>query len=565
MIIHCQHLMLCLFLVKNIVMRSSIVLGILSISGLFLLESCGTETGNLNKKTVFRYNESAGITSLDPVYASDQANIWAVNQLFNGLVQLDDALKVAPCVAKSWTVSQDGLNYRFILRDDVRFHDSEVFIGGKGRKVTASDVVFSFNRLVSPEAASPGSWIFNLVSREGEMQGFNAINDTTLDIHLREAFPPFLGLLTMQYCSVVPREAIDKYGKDFRKRPVGTGPFTFKLWKEGVKLVMTRNQRYFETEQGNALPYLDAIAITFIADKQAAFLEFVKGNLDFISGLHPTYKDELLSNSGELNAKYSNRINLEKCSYLNTEYLGIRINSPANQDNPLNNKLIRQAISCGFDRNKMIRYMRNNIGIPGTKGFVPAGLPFFDQQSVKGYEYNPLLSRQLLEDAGYPNGLGLPAITLTTNASYLDLCKFIQSQLNELGFNIRIDVTPPATLRDMVAHSKVSFFRGSWIADYPDPENYLSLFYSDNLSPGGPNTTHYSNAEFDRLYRSVISERNDSVRGSIYVKMDNMVMEEAPVIVLYYDQVLRFTQKSISGIRCNPLNLLQLKRVRKVS
>jgi len=544
-------------------MRPSLVWVIFCLSSLILLVRCAPETGNLNKKTVFRYNESAGITSLDPAYASDQANIWAVNQLFNGLVQLDDALHVIPCIAKSWTVSQDGLNYRFTLRDDVRFHDSEVFPGGKGRKVTASDFVFSFNRLVAPETASPGSWIFGLVSREVEIPGFSAINDTILDIRLREAFPPFLGLLTMQYCSVVPHEALEKHGRNFRKHPVGTGPFRFKLWKEGVKLVMTRNNSYFETDHGNRLPYLDAVAVTFIADKQAAFLEFVKGNLDFISGLHPTYKDELLDNSGELNSKYSHRINLDKCPYLNTEYLGIRIDSSDNLDNPLKNKLIRQAISHGFDRNKMIQYMRNGIGIPGTKGFVPAGLPFFNQELVKGYEYNPPRSRQLLDDAGYPGGTGLPPVTLTTNASYLDLCKFIQSQLNELGFDIRIDVTPPATLREQVALSKVRFFRGSWIADYPDAENYLSLFYSRNFSPAGPNTTHYFNSEFDRLYRSVISEKNDSVRGSIYVKMDNLVMEEAPVIILYYDQVLRFTQKNISGIGCNPLNLLHLKRVRK--
>ena len=544
-------------------MRLSVFTGILGLSGLLLFVGCRTDSGSLSTKSVFRYNESAGITSLDPAFASDQANIWAVNQLFNGLVQLNDALHVVPCIAKSWNVSQDGLSYRFILRDDVWFHDSEVFPGGKGRRVTAYDFVFSFNRLRAPENASPGAWIFDQVSSEGETPGFIAINDTILNIRLRETFPPFLGLLTMQYCSVVPQEAADKYGKDFRKHPVGTGPFRFKLWKEGVKLVMTRNDRYFEKEHGHPLPCLDAVTITFIADKQAAFLEFIKGNLDFISGLHPTYKDELLNNSGELNSKYSSRINLEKCPYLNTEYLGILINNKDSQANPLNNKLVRQAINHGFDRNKMILYMRNGIGIPGTKGFVPAGFPLFKQELVNGYDYNPARSRQLLEEAGYPGGSGLPPITLTTNASYLDLCKYIQSQLNDIGFEIRIDVTPPATLREMVACSKVTFFRGSWIADYPDAENYLSLFYSENFSPAGPNTTHYSNPEFDRLYRSAISERNDSVRGSIYVEMDNLVMEEAPVIVLYYDQVLRFTQKNISMIGCNPLNLLQLKRVKK--
>ena len=170
---------------------------------------------------------------------------------------------------------------------------------------------------------------------------------------------------------------------------------------------------------------------------------------------------------------------------------------------------------------------------------------------------------QLLAKAGFPGGKGLPPITLTTNASYLDLCKFIQSQLGEIGINTKIDVTPPATLREMIAQSKVNFFRGSWIADYPDAENYLSLFYTPNFCPAGPNYTHFSSASFDKLYDDCINESNDSIRGQKYMQMDRLLIEEAPVIVLYYDEVLRFSQKSISGLGSNPLNLLNLKQVKK--
>jgi peptide/nickel transport system substrate-binding protein len=531
---------------------------------LLLLTSCKPKLFENDGRTVFKYNESAGITSLDPAFARNQANIWAVNQLFNGLVQLDDNLKVKPCIAKSWEISPDGLSYTFHLRNDVFFHQSEVFAEKKSRKVVAKDFVYSFNRILDEKLASPGAWVLAQVKKE-KLKSFEALNDSTLIINLEAPFPPFLGLLCMQYCSVVPYEAIDKYGVDFRQHPVGTGPFTFGMWKEGVKLVMLKNKQYFESVDGSPLPYLDAVAVSFIVDKQSAFLEFIKGNLDFISGIDASYKDELLTNEGMLRSKYSSSINLTKQPYLNTEYLGILIdtNYKAAAESPLRHKLIRQAINYGFDRVKMMRYLRNNIGIAGTAGFIPAGMPWVDQMQIKGYNFDPLKSAQLLTKAGFTNGKGLPPITLTTNASYLDLCKFIQSQLGEIGFDVRIDVTPPATLREMIAQSKVNFFRGSWIADYPDAENYLSLFYSPNFSPSGPNYTHFSSALFDQLYNECIRESNDSIRGQKYMQMDRILIEEAPVVVLYYDEVLRFSRKNISGLSSNPLNLLNLKQVKK--
>ena len=532
---------------------------------ILLLTACKSGKFDNDGRTVFRYNESAGITSLDPAFAKDQANIWADNQLFNGLVQLDDHLKINPCIAKSWEISPDGLQYTFHLRSDVYFHPDESFAEGKRRKVTANDFVFSFNRILDEKLASPGAWVLAQVKKAGNKFSIDSPNDSTLRIGLETPFPPFLGLLSMKYCSVVPHEAIEKYGTDFRKHPVGTGPFKFGVWKEGVKLVMLRNDQYFESGIDGPMPYLDAVAVTFIVDKQSAFLEFMKGNLDFMSGIDASYKDELLTSEGKLRNKYSSAINLTKQPYLNTEYLGILIDTSfkAAAESPLRQKLIRQAINYAFDRVKMMRYLRNNIGIAGTAGFVPAGMPWFDQAQVTGYHYDPLKASQLLTKAGYPGGKGLPAITLTTNASYLDLCRFIQSQLGEIGIHLEIDVTPPATLKEMMAQSKVSLFRGSWIADYPDAENYLSLFYTPNFAPNGPNYTHFSSSGFDKLYKDCYLISNDSARGQKYMQMDRLVIEEAPVVVLYYDEVLRFTRKNIYGLGSNPLNLLTLKQVIK--
>lgn len=530
---------------------------------MLLASACTQRFGDSEGKMIFRYNESSGITSLDPAFSRDQATNWVCNHLYNSLLQLDSNLNVRPSLAKSWTVSPDGLLYTLVFRHDVRFHDNECFKDGIGRVVTAYDAEYSLHRLLDPSLNSPGSWVMGPVERKNGFPSIHASNDTVLTIRLTEPFPPFPGLLAMQYCSVIPVEAVEYYGRDFRSHPVGTGPFRFGMWKEGVKLVLLKNADYFEFDGDKRLPFLDAVSITFLVDKQTAFLEFVKGSLDFMSGLDGSYKDEILTPSGRLNPKYDDRINLITEPYLNTEYLGIVMDSsnPAIKGNPLVSKKIRQAVSYGFDRKKMIRYLRNNVGTPGTRGFIPRGLPGFCDSAGYGYEYNPERTRSLLSEAGFPDGKGLPEIVLSTNASYLDLCQFIQEQLSQSGIRMRIDVSPPATLKENIAQSRIPFFRGSWIADYPDAENYLSLFLSSNHTPAGPNYTLFKSAAFDRTYRKAVGETDDLRRIALYREMDSLVMAEAPVVVLFYDQVLRFTGKQVKGLGSNPLNLLDLRRV----
>ena len=469
-----------------------------------------------------------------------------------------------PCIASTWNVSDEGKVYIFHLRKDVYFQDSPVFPGNKGRKVVAGDVVYSFNRITDPKVISPGLWIFNYVVKTGNVYDFSAPDDSTFRIRLKQPFPPFLGILTMIYCSVVPHEAITWFGQDFRKNPVGTGPFQFKLWKEGVKLVLLKNPHYFESDHGKQLPYLDAISITFLADKQSAFLEFVKGKLDFMSGIDPSYKDEVLTREGSLKPGFTKKFKMIVQPYLNTEYLGF-LTDPrmdAAKNSPLKIKQVRQAINYSFDRRKMIEYLRNNSGTPGLFGMIPKGMPAFDS-TVTRYDYDPAKARELLGKAGFPDGRGLPPVTLSTTSDYLDICKYIQHQAGEVGIDIRIDITPPAALKEMKAQAKLPFFRASWIADYPDEENYLSLFYSRNFCPQGPNYSHFTNIAFDRLYEKAMACTVDSERRVYYHYMEKLVMDDAPIVVLYYDQVLRFVQNSVDGLGPDPMNLLTLKRVVK--
>ncbi len=527
-----------------------------------LLVSCKTKFDHPDKQ-IFHYNESSGILSLDPAFASGQATIWPCNQLYNGLVDMDDQLRVVPAIAKSWTISEDGKTYTFILRDDVQFHQTEFFPFGKPRYVTAEDFVYSLGRILSPEVASPGAWIFQKVKRDKEGNpAFKALNDTVFQIELSEPFPPFLGILTMKYCSVVPHEVVERYGKDFRKHPVGTGPFQMQLWEEGVKLVMRKNPNYFEKDSaGNRLPYIDAVAVSFIVDKQSVFMEFMKGSLDFMSGVDPSYKDALLTKDGQLNPEYADKIKLITGPYLNTEYLGFNL-KPSGKRNPLMDKRIRQAINYGFDREKMMKYLRNNMGYAGDGGFVPRGMPSYNPERTGGYSYNPQKALQLLADAGYPNGKGLPEITLTVSAQYADLCQYIQHELEQIGITLKLDIAQPAQQREMMRSYQLPFFRGSWICDYPDAENQMSLFYSKNILPAGSNYTHYVNKKFDQLYEKSQRCTDDSLRTEYYVEMDALLVEDAPFVVLYYDKVARFVQKNVEGLGVNPVNMLDLRRVR---
>ena len=546
---------------QNSAMRLIILIFITTIG--FSLFSCQNKPTDNDDRTVFRYNESKGIASLDPAYAKSQTLIWPVHQLFNGLVQMDNSLNIRPSIAKSWEISKNGKVYTFHLRDDVYFHDHPKFPQGKGRKVVAQDFVYSIKRIYDPETASPGSWIFNALDKNKSPV---ALNDTTLKFVLKKPFPGFLGLLSMKYCAVVPKEIVEHYGNDFGSHPIGTGPFKFKRWKSGEKLVFRKNKKYFEKDStGHPLPYLDAVAITFISDKQSEFLEFIKGEIDFLSGLSPANKDELITRTGKLNPKYEDRIRMITQPYLNTEYLGFLTDTTIEnvKKSPVSDRLIRQAINYGFDRKKMMKYLRNNIGTPANQGFIPKGLPAFNPDKVNGYTYQPDKARDLLKEAGYPGGKGLPEITLTTTDDYKDICEFIQHQLGEIGIDISIEVSTGATFRDMVANSKLLFFRGSWIADYPDAENYLALFYSKNFSPGGPNYTHYKNKTFDSLYEKALATIDDKKRRGLYQKMDQIIINDAPIVPLYYDQVVRFTHKNVQNLNSNPMNLLTLKYVKK--
>ncbi len=509
-------------------------------------------------RQIFHYNEYSGIPSLDPAFAKSQATMWPAHQLFNTLVEIDSNLHIVPSLATSWDISDDRRQFTFHLRRDVFFHDDAAFPNSTGRKLTARDVEYSFYRVISKQLASPGAWIFN--GKVDTVQPFRAIDDSTFQLTLLRPYNPILGILSMQYCSIVPEEAVLKYGNDFRRHPVGTGPFQFVAWEEGQALIFKRNEHYFEKDdQGKRLPYLDGIKISFYDSRATEFLLFRQKQVDFINDIEASFKDEVLTKKGSLRKNWEGKINLFTHPYLNIEYFGILVDSTNElmKNSVLRSVKIRQAINYGFDRRKMILYLRNSLGTPAESGFVPAGLPSFDSSAVKGYHYNPVRARQLLAEAGFINGRGLPRIKLLTVAVYAEIANFIAKQLEETGIPVQVEVVQKSLLLDMTSNSRAAFFRGSWIADYPDAENYLSVFYSKNPAP--PNYTRYKNPRFDLLFESAISETNDSIRYELYRQADQVMMEDAPVIPLWYDKVVWLVQPHVKGFHPNALNLLELR------
>lgn len=532
---------------------NKIVIGLLIALSFFT--SCKEKVSKDDRK-VFRFNLSSGVTSLDPAFSKDQATMWMCNQLYNGLLQLDDSLKVIPAIAKSYEISENGLTYVFHLRNDVFFHDHELFTNGKGRSVVASDFVYSFNRIIDEKIASTGAWLFNGKVRDAVP--FEALNDSTFVIHLKFAFRPMASLLTLQYCSVVPKEIVNHYGKDFRNIAIGTGPFKFVKWQENAALVLGKNENYFEKDSlGNQLPYIDGVKVSFLNDRSVEFLQLLQGHLDMVSGIDKSFRDKAINSSGELQSDVASKVMIIRMPYMNTEYLGFSMGKVKNK--AIQNKLVRQAINYAIDREKMITYLRSGIGKPAYYGIIPKGVQGFNEK-VKGYSFQPELAKKLLKDAGYPNGAGIEPLLLSSNPMYQDLTEYIAKSLENIGLKVEVQLSPGSFLREAMSKNEVDFFRASWIGDYPDAENFLALFYGQNSAP--PNYTFYKNPKYDQLYQKALSASTDQEAKEIYGQMEQVMLDDAPIVPLFYDELIRFTGKRVNYLSSNPMNMLMLKNAR---
>ena len=533
----------------------------LAILLLFLVACADVSTEETGKK-ILRYNEIAGIANLDPAYAERFEDIWAMSQLFNGLVRLDSNMNIVPDLAESWHLDSTRLVYTFFLRKDVRFHDNACFEDGKGRQLVAEDVRFSFNRIIDPATASQGKFVFRCL----DDSGIQVIDDHTIRIVLDKPQHSFIKMLTLGFCFIVSPEAVSYYGKEFTRNPVGTGPFQFKVWHQLDRLVFEKNNGYFEFDKDSVrLPYIDAVSISFVKSAHAAYQQFLKGQLDFISGLNESYQNALLTYDGTLREAYQGSFYLIKDPWLKTDYLGILVDpaEPVSRNSDLFDKDVRKALNYAIDRKNLVKTMRNGIGIPANHGFVPEGMNAFNGKKVLGYSYNPEKVKHHLFNAGFDGDTRKPKVTLTMQQNYRQLGEFVVRDLNENGFDADLQLMLPALHKQMIADFETNFFRKSWTGDFPDPINFLNLYSSNAFAPDfGPNYTHFGDVEFDLYYALAETTDSDSLRDEMYLKMDQLVTNESVFIPLFYDEIVKFVNKRVTGLRSNPMNQLNLKYVR---
>jgi oligopeptide transport system substrate-binding protein len=471
--------------------------------------------------------------TLDPAFLTDIYAASVAQQVFDGLVQFDANLNVVPCMAKSWQASYDGLVWTFDLRRGVKFHH--------GREVSADDFVYTFSRLLHPDTASPRAWLFERVQGAKEflagtaerVEGLQALDAYTLQITLSQPYAPFISILGMVQAQVVPREEVERLGAAFGRQPVGTGPFRFVNWVAGEQITLEANKEYFEGR-----PFLDYLHYRIITDVQRAIAEFEQGTLE----------DTALPDYQSTPLRSDPRFRFFRKPLLATFFLWLEMH-----DGPLSNHKIRQAINYAINREAINSTIRQNRLVQ-AHGILPLGMPGYNPD-LGGYPYNLARARQLLAEAGHPEGKALPPLELwtsVTSATALQEHEAIKRDLEHLGLKIELFTAESWQHYKTAVLGKRpgAMYRYGWHADFPDPDNFLfSLFHSQ----GPSNYGHYSNPVVDRLLEQARSEGDYLKRIELYRQIEALIMADAPVVNLVYHTYDTLFQSYVQGIELSPL------------
>lgn len=531
------------------------------IAFVFALTAC-TSKQDTNDNTIYAAL-TANVKGLDPVYASDVYSNEVASQIFETLVgyhYLKRPLTLEPRLAEAMpTVTDNGLTHTFKIRKGIRFADDAAFPEGKGRELKAQDFIYSWKRLADPSILSDGFWIFDgkikglnewreamtkkTANYDTPIEGLQAPDDYTLVIKLTKPYFQLHYVLAMTYSAPVPREAVEKYGKEFLNNPVGTGPYKVSEWVRNNKITLVKNPNWagqtYPTEgeagdqeaglladAGKKLPFADKIVFSEIIEDQPRWLNFMKGNLDYIS--IPKDNFDTAIKDGKLKEEFAG-----KGMYLlvtpdpDVTYVGFNM-----KHNILGKKPeIRKAMALATNSKALIERFYNGRAVEAHSP-IPPGIDGYDPNFKNPYaEYNVEKAKELLKAAGFPEGKGLEFAYETTNSSTArQLAEQFQQEMAAIGIKIKINTSSWPQFQSKLKQNKAEIWGIGWVADYPDAENFFQLLYGPNASPG-PNDSSFKNAEFDKLYQQASNMPPGPERTKIYQKMRDIYVNEMPWIV----------------------------------
>jgi len=536
-------------------------------------------TGGARDDGAFHTYTKEKIQGLDPALVSDTYSRQSLMQVYEGLLHfhyLKRPVALEPLLAQDLPViSPDGLTYTFKIKKGVRFQDSEVFPGGHGRELTARDFIYSWKRLADPRLKSENYWVFRGKVRgldewrsaveagkadyDTPVAGFEAPDDLTLILHLTAPDYQLLPLLAAPMTVAVPREAVEKLGPEFGAHPVGTGAYRFVSWARGSLLTLEKNPTYREehyptegaagdreagrlVDSGARLPLIDKILIHEIVEEQPQWLSFQKGDLDMVY-VPKDYLGQAV-HDGKIAAEFEKKgMSLQLAPATDVVYISLNT-----ENRFLKNKKVREAIAMAYDKEAMLKTFFSGLGTI-AHGPIPPMLAGY-RAEVKS-EYNVERAKQLLNEAGFPNGKGLPEFTMELGASHStarQMAEFFQQHMAAIGIRVKLHINTWAQFSEKIKKKQADIFDMSWNADYPDAENFLQLFYSKNISPG-PNNSNFKNAAFDALYEKSRLTPPGAERDKLYAQMEDLLIDEAPWIFNVHRTRVVFTQSWLKNYK----------------
>lgn len=541
-----------------------------------------------------RYNETDKLQTTNPIQITDAISNHVATQIYEGLVKFDPrTLEIIDGIAEDYTIDPAGTTYTFKLRGDVMFHDDACFPDGKGRLVTAKDVQYSFERLCIDNGKNENfSSTFShrvlgadeyyakgAAAPAGGLPGVKVVDDKTITITLVAPNNTFLYILANSACAVLPKEAVEKYGDAIH---VGTGPFIFSsIAADTSQVILVRNPNYYGKDSlGNQLPFLDSIKISYIDNKNEELGLFQEGRLDFVWGLNAdavkTFVPQVIQDFTAKPPKYV----LYHSSELVTQMYVFNTTRP-----PFDDVRVRQAFSYAVDRKYIVdEVLAGEAYGPGINGICPPALPGYKASEISGYEKigntdaetkeNKVkereLAKKLLAEAGYPNGKDFPTIKLILNsggARNTRVAEAISNQLREvLNVNVEFAAVSFQQKLNDEKYARSDMYRSAWVADYPSAETFLSLFYGADVpdstsQPSFPNTSRYRNAKFDSLFVAAREAKTIEEANKLYKQAEEVMMLDAPAMILWYDENYRLAQSRVRNFWANPMRYFDFSQV----